>query len=266
MAYEKTVWVNGQAPALDADHLNKMEQGIADAVSVTPQSLTDDQKSQARGNINAAPGGYGYGENKYFKSWNDNDGSQFESYLDNLLDGSDKIIRLTTLTDYPSNVLSGNGGFADVALASNGVIFVEWCGPTDVAAGTTVGMQKAYKKKLLDGTWLPWEYENPLLNLGVEYRTTERYLGKPVYTKVIDFGASPNNGAKNVNLGASNVDKICGASFHYYVPSTGENGVMVSHPNYTGFFVSNTVVQIRTNTDKTDTNFYVTVKYTKTTD
>ena len=25
MAYEKTVWVNGQAPALNADHLNKIE-------------------------------------------------------------------------------------------------------------------------------------------------------------------------------------------------------------------------------------------------
>lgn len=54
MAYEKTVWVNGQAPALDADHLNKMEQGIADAVSVTPQTLTDAQKAQARENIDAA--------------------------------------------------------------------------------------------------------------------------------------------------------------------------------------------------------------------
>lgn len=88
MAYEKTVWVNGQAPALDAEHLNKIEQGIADAVSVTPQtlsveqqaqargnigagpdsavlytvqSLTDEQKTQARGNINAAPGGFGLG-------------------------------------------------------------------------------------------------------------------------------------------------------------------------------------------------------------
>lgn len=30
MAYEKTVWVNGQAPALDAEHLNKIEQGIED--------------------------------------------------------------------------------------------------------------------------------------------------------------------------------------------------------------------------------------------
>lgn len=56
MAYEKTVWVNGQSPALDADHLNKIEQGIADAVSVTAQTLSDGQKAQARGNISAMQG------------------------------------------------------------------------------------------------------------------------------------------------------------------------------------------------------------------
>lgn len=31
-------------------------------------------------------------------------------------------------------------------------------------------------------TWEPWEYVNPPMQLGVEYRTTERYNGKPVYT------------------------------------------------------------------------------------
>lgn len=54
MAYTPTVWKNGEFPPIDAEHLNKIEQGIADAVSVTPQSLTDDQKTQARGNIEAA--------------------------------------------------------------------------------------------------------------------------------------------------------------------------------------------------------------------
>lgn len=264
MAYEKTVWVNGQAPALDADHLNKMEQGIADAVSVTPQSLTDDQKSQARGNINAAPGGYGYGENKYFKSWNDNDGSQFESYLDNLLDGSDKIIRLTTLTDYPSNVLSGNGGFADVALASNGVIFVEWCGPTDVAAGTTVGMQKAYKKKLLDGTWLPWEYENPLLNLGVEYRSTERYLGKPVYVQAVNFGALPNATTKTVTWATA--DEV---SAVLSVEATGSQGAPVglgASLSGTEITATTTTLYIKSSGDYSSNTAVFRIKYTKTTD
>lgn len=31
MAYTKTVWVNNQAPAINADNLNKIEQGIFDA-------------------------------------------------------------------------------------------------------------------------------------------------------------------------------------------------------------------------------------------
>lgn len=30
MAYEKTAWVNGQAPALDAEHLNKIEDELAE--------------------------------------------------------------------------------------------------------------------------------------------------------------------------------------------------------------------------------------------
>ena len=33
------------------------------------------------------------------------------------------------------------------------------------------------------GGWQPWEWVNPPMQLGGEYRTTERYLGKPVYAK-----------------------------------------------------------------------------------
>lgn len=54
MAYTPTVWKNGEFPPIDAEHLNKIEQGIEDAVSVTPQTLSDEQKAQARGNIGAA--------------------------------------------------------------------------------------------------------------------------------------------------------------------------------------------------------------------
>ena len=50
-------------------------------------------------------------------------------------------------------------------------------------------------ERLFNGTeWRPWEWDNPPMELGGidadgnpinEYRTTERYLGKPVYTQVI---------------------------------------------------------------------------------
>mgnify|MGYP002658927369 CR=1 FL=1 len=42
-------------------------------------------------------------------------------------------------------------------------------------------------------TWSEWEFVNPPMELGVEYRTTERYLGKPVYVKAVDCGAMANN-------------------------------------------------------------------------
>lgn len=44
----------------------------------------------------------------------------------------------------------------------------------------------------INGTWSEWEWENPPLAQGVEYLTTERFNGKPVYKKLISFGALPN--------------------------------------------------------------------------
>ena len=41
---------------------------------------------------------------------------------------------------------------------------------------------------LTEGTAMSLEYENPPMLAGVEYRTTERYQGNPVYTVVMQFG------------------------------------------------------------------------------
>lgn len=40
-----------------------------------------------------------------------------------------------------------------------------------------------------DTEWSPWEHSNPPMAVGVEYRTTERFLGKPVYTKLFSAPA-----------------------------------------------------------------------------
>ena len=44
------------------------------------------------------------------------------------------------------------------------------------------------------------EWVNPPMELGVEYRTTERWLGKVVYTKLFDFGLLPEYGVTPGNL------------------------------------------------------------------
>lgn len=42
------------------------------------------------------------------------------------------------------------------------------------------------------------EWINPPMLLGTEYRTTERYQGKVVYAKLVNFGELPNNTTKTV--------------------------------------------------------------------
>ena len=42
------------------------------------------------------------------------------------------------------------------------------------------------------GGWNAWEWFNPPMYLGVEYRTTERYLGRPVYVLTAEFGSNIN--------------------------------------------------------------------------
>lgn len=46
-------------------------------------------------------------------------------------------------------------------------------------------------RSMYGGTWGPWEWVNPPMEVGVEYRTTERYQGKPVYTVRVDVGSAP---------------------------------------------------------------------------
>lgn len=43
---------------------------------------------------------------------------------------------------------------------------------------------------LVDGVWQDWEFVNPPMRPGVEYRTTERHNSRVVYTMLIDGGLS----------------------------------------------------------------------------
>ena len=122
-----------------------------------------------------------------------------------------------------------------------------------------------------DGVWQPWEWVNPPMELGVEYRTTERYLGKPVYAKVIDFGAMPNNTQKQVSFGITNLQYIahCFANMkggdiipNNNTESSPTRSVKLNYvSNYNGGFA-----RIQTDYNFSTINAYITLKYTKTTD
>ena len=51
-----------------------------------------------------------------------------------------------------------------------------------------------------NGVWGPLEWINPPMQIGVEYRTTERYNGKPVYVMAVDGGAFPDNSLKAIEV------------------------------------------------------------------
>lgn len=52
----------------------------------------------------------------------------------------------------------------------------------------------------------PWEWVNPPMELGVEYRTTERFMGKPVYKQLVSIGELPNN---SVAYAAIKTTELC---------------------------------------------------------
>ena len=62
---------------------------------------------------------------------------------------------------------------------------------------------KLIRERYADGTWTEWEWVNPPMTIGVEYRTTERWNGKAVYTALINCGKFPSMGTNTVSHGLS---------------------------------------------------------------
>lgn len=268
MAYEKTVWVNGQAPALDADHLNKIEQGIADAVSVTPQTLSDAQKAQARGNINAAPGGYGLGDNAKFLTADDDLNSV-----------------LTTgwyswaWNNHPENAPDNNwrdyGTAMHVFSTAPGAYAIQTV--YDLSDDITHGcaIQRTIYMSSSGNIYYPWEWVNPPMLLGTEYRTTERYLGKPVYVKTFNIPTSVFTNQKvSYAHGITNLDRIVNAfvccradairifPWSYYDTTNWSAQYMVTNTTVNFELGSEALSRINEFSNGVD----VTLKYTKTTD
>lgn len=115
--------------------------------------------------------------------------------------------------------------------------------------------------------WQPWEWRNPPLRAGVEYRTTERYNGKPVYAKMIDCGSMPNAAVSEVPHGIENIERViqaCGSTSNYGKTIPTEN--FAGSSGFVRIVASGTNVTIQTSNDYSTGRAFVVLKYTKTTD
>ena len=138
--------------------------------------------------------------------------------------------------------------------------------------GSILAFKDGYiaQKKKYYNTWGPWEWVNPPMLLGVEYRTTERYQGKPVYTRLVDFGSFPNSTQKDVAIpekgfSAYNVCIDFTKSVVTY-PNDPRTSILPFKNGITEISVNNACVRVTTSSDLSSASGYICVKYTKSTD
>jgi hypothetical protein len=56
------------------------------------------------------------------------------------------------------------------------------------------------QRGLSSGAWGAWEYENPPMAVGTEYRTVERWMGKPVYAMLVSIGDAAGEQSNTVPI------------------------------------------------------------------
>lgn len=232
----------------------------------TTQSLTSAQQVQVRNNINAAPGGYGYGEMIQRIGHDNMPDDEFVSLLEDQLSklGYNEAIQLCW-TNHPTVT-----GATFV-----GTLWKTYLGNYAVLTGVNYFGDNVVRRKV-NGVWQPTEWFNPPMQLGVEYRTTERYFGKPVYVKVVDCGVMPNATSKDVDANISNAQQVISVNgttndkriipsfqFGWGKLSTPLNDVIALDA---GILSEKVFIHIATSIDRSHYTAIAVLKYTKTTD
>ena len=134
--------------------------------------------------IGAAPAGYGLGERlPLLQNWN---------------------------TAYVNAFVYGNTNSPDGATWWGINCKYQNAVSAQIAFRYTVNQLSEARRYLRNGEG-EWEYVNPPMEPDVEYRTTQRYEGKPVYTKLVNLGVVA--GAENVVGVANDVETVVDAKF-----------------------------------------------------
>ena len=104
------------------------------------------------------------------------------------------------------------------------------------------------KREKRNSAWGPWEWENPPMDLNTEYRTTERYMRKPVYVKMVNLGEGTNG--KTVNVGTTEMIHVeCRATYRGWslpMPELpfGSTDKSLEHTNAQAFYSNANTVTI----------------------
>lgn len=174
----------------------------ADLVATVERAVSAAEEAVAEA-ANKAP--YGLTE-EIVEAW---DEAELDTFLSRAYSemGNNKVKFVTICPSY--NIFGGIPTLAIIHKGySNGMMSV-YATATFISHGG-YGGQRWYKS-CENGKWSVLEWENPPMIAGVEYRTTERHNGKPVYTQLVDCDYMPNKSVKNnpdVYYGADPVENM----------------------------------------------------------
>lgn len=167
-----------------------------------PVSGEPEAETVAAALSNKAPAGFGFGDAIQEIATTSAEES-YETYcakvdavLDAMPDQTAKLVRA-----YPPAVYGNAGttisllykGDANYAVLSN-------IGSADVGLCGWRMFKLRYPSSSSPAVWMPFEWENPPMKIGVEYRTTERYSNKPVFVMAVDGGVFPNSSSKTIDV------------------------------------------------------------------
>lgn len=191
MALQKTNYIDDQT-VISAKNLNDIQDAIValEARKVNGKPLSSDVSLSA-GDVGAAPAGYGLG------GW--------ATAVTDINDAVDTGWYATASTG-TANKPFGYSAVQTIKRNNEQIIQIGYDVSQSVSSLHENGAMAI--RRCDTGTWTPWEAINPPMYLGVEYRTTERWNGKAVYAKLIDFGEIPNTAnasKKKSNLFAEGV-------------------------------------------------------------
>ena len=167
-----------------------------------PVSGEPEAETVAAALSNKAPAGFGFGDAVQSIETTSAEES-YETYcakVDTVLDGMPNKTAKLVLA-YPPAVYGKAGttisllykGDANYAVLSN-------IGSADVGLCGWRMFKLRYPSSSSPAVWMPFEWENPPMKIGVEYRTTERYDGKPVFVMAVNGGAFPDNSSKIIEV------------------------------------------------------------------
>ena len=228
-----------------------------------PVSGEPEAETVAAALSNKAPAGYGFGDAIQEIATTSAEES-YETYcakvdavLDEMPDKTAKLVRA-----YPPAVYGKAGTTVSLLYKSDANYAVlSNIGSADPAL-CGWRMIKLKKSSSDPSAWQPFEWEHPPMQIGVEYRTTERYNSKPVYKKAINTGALSAGTSKSVAHGVQNIGLRLSAL--YGLNNGGDN--LVSNPGITGILVDGSNITITTAAGFSTSNSWVVIAYTKTTD